>query len=319
VYRQSNYSGAASAVQTEGDWQNFEAIEADITPTAFGTATGWVGLAVRYVDANNYYFVTLRNDDIMELKRKLNGVVTTLAQTSVPVASNQLMHVRLSIDGTSLSVVMTSSLTERQELVAGDSSLSHGRAALFTDHTRADFDNLYVAPSAPLALLDALGDGPPFTPVGGQWQFGDRGFEQSDTSGLALAINGGVTDDQSVQTDVILDSFADTDPASWIGVVARYVDASNYYYVSLRSSNRLQIRKVVNGQTFILKDVPFTATPGTKYHVVFSALGNELTASVNGVVLARGVDADNSLPVGRFGFSTYRAAAAYTTAYVVQP
>lgn len=329
VYRQSSISTAATAVLTEGDWQYFESIEADITPRAFGTATGWAGLAVRYVDANNYYFVTLRNDDVMELKRKVNGVVTTLAQRSLPVASSMLLHLRLWIDGTTLTASLTSSLTNGQGLQASDSSLSHGRAALLTDHTRADFDNLYVTPTASVTLVnnEFEGDGSfprPSDYRGGKWQVqvvssSEVGLHQSDTSGTALAINGGVTDDQRIEADVTLDSLASTDPASWIGLVARFVDTRNYYYLSLRSSGRLQIRKVVNGQTFVLKDAPFTPTAGAKYHLTFAALGNELTASVNGAVLARGVDADDSLPVGRFGYSTYRATATFGSANVVQP
>ena len=45
--------------------------------------------------------------------------------------------------------------------------------------------------------------------------------------------------------------------------------------------------------------------------------GNELSASVGGVVLARAID--NSLTSGQVGFATYRAGASYTLVSADQP
>jgi len=61
----------------------------------------------------------------------------------------------------------------------------------------------------------------------------------------------------AINAHIRLDSFA-TPSGAWFGLLARYVDARNYYYLTVRSSNVLQIRKLVNGVTTQLKSVSFT-------------------------------------------------------------
>ena len=138
-------------------------------------------------------------------------------------------------------------------LQAEDASpLTHGRAGLVTHHASGDVDNVYVAPTAAKGLFyrewPLFDFGRPLTYGGGNWHEVGTGLQQSDTSGNAFAIvPGPAIDNQSVTTDAILGSFGSTNPVSWFGVVARYVDPRNYYYLSVRSSGQLQIRKVVNG------------------------------------------------------------------------
>ena len=155
---------------------------------------------------------------------------------------------------------------------------------------------------------------------GGQWAYDSsteyQGFRQTDTSGQAFAIKGEVMQDQSVAVSGRLDQFASTDPVSWYGVIARYADANNYYYLSARSSNQLQIRKVVNGVTTVLKAVSYTTVPGKYQTLTLTVIGNELTAMVGDVVMARAID--NDITEGRFGFGTYRASAGFTYIRVQQ-
>ena len=63
VLAQSASSGLALAVMTDGDWTDKQRVEADITPT-FGTG-GWVGLVARYVDADNYYYMRIRDNQTL--------------------------------------------------------------------------------------------------------------------------------------------------------------------------------------------------------------------------------------------------------------
>ena len=60
VYRQSSLAGDYRALLGNSDWIE-QSIEADIKPTAFSGSDRWAGLAVRYLDAPNYYYVTLRS------------------------------------------------------------------------------------------------------------------------------------------------------------------------------------------------------------------------------------------------------------------
>jgi hypothetical protein len=64
-----------------------------------------------------------------------------------------------------------------------------------------------------------------------------------------------------------------------LGAVLRWTNASNFYKAYITGSN-LVISKKVNGTITQLKSVAFTATPGISYTLLFSAVGNTLSASV---------------------------------------
>jgi hypothetical protein len=50
------------------------------TPTSWDLSTSYSGVAVRYVDDNNFYFAGIRSSGNFEIGRKLNGMTTILAQ-----------------------------------------------------------------------------------------------------------------------------------------------------------------------------------------------------------------------------------------------
>lgn len=324
LYRQSSTSGESFAVLTGSDWRDYQSIEADITPTAFDGADRYVGLAVRYVDAANNYFVTWRSSGVLALKREFNGEIITLAETPMPLALNVKHRLRLSIDeDDNLTVAIDGVL----ELIAHDSQIARGRAALLTYRARADFDNVYASATPPVNLnyndwvFYWYGFGRPFTEIGGNWEITGQndpeGLSQTTTTALALAFNGvGVVDDQSITANIRLDSFA-TQTGAWFGLLARYVDERNHYFLSIRSSNVLQIRKQVNGVTTVLKSVAYTAAPGAMHEYTFSVLGNELHAFVDGQLVATALD--DALPRGKYGMGTYRAAATWQDYLATQP
>ena len=51
----------------------------------------------------------------------------------------------------------------------------------------------------------------------------------------------------------------------WVGIAAHLVDERNYYYLTLRRSNQLSLRRVVNGSIQVLATVPqpVRRAPGT--------------------------------------------------------
>jgi len=273
---------------------------------------------VRYVDDNNFYFAAIRSNGDFQLGRKLNGATAILAHRALDVATLANHHINLSIWGSKLYAYV-----DRQNpLVVEDASLTHGSAALVTHRARANFDNTYVKPTAGLRLFSqeypVYVFGRELTYIGGHWDQPEAGLQQSDTSGKAFAIvPNPPIGDQAIRAVARLDSFGSTNPVSWFGLVARYVDPQNYYYLSVRSSNTLQIRKVVNGVGTVLKSVPFTVAPGDDHNYQFEVRGNELSATVGGVVLARAID--NSLTSGQVGFATYRAGASYSLVSAGQP
>jgi hypothetical protein len=315
--RQSSLAGDAQAWVPGIDWRDQQAVEADITPTAVDGADRWVGLAVRYVDANNHYYVTLRSSNVIQLKRKVAGAFATLAQAPLPFSLNARRHVQLIVNGNRLAV----NVDGTQRLTATDGSLTHGSVALLTYRARADFDNLHASPTVPfnLALKDMtdLNDtSRPFSQSGGSWTPIEGpdgeivGRAQTSTAGDVRAITGTATDDQVVRTRARLDAYGASGAGAWFGLIARWRGSGTHYYMTIRSTNRLEIRKQVAGAITTLVSVPFTAQPGRFYDLAFSVRRDELHAYVDGVLVAQA--ADTQIPDGQFGLGMYRTAATFS-------
>jgi hypothetical protein len=325
VYRQSSLAGEAQAVYTQSDWPLQQSIEADITPTAVSGADRWVGLAVRYVDANNHYYVTLRSSNRIQLRRKVAGAYVILDDSPLPFSLNTRRHVKLIADDGYIRVEVDG----MQRLVATDRTLTQGNVALLTYRARADFDNVYASPTAPYNLAykdytDVFDPGRPFTREGGTWDFSElpgsselAGLSQFSTAGDARAYIGTPTNDQSVEARVRLDTYNSSPQGAWFGLLARFVDARTHYYLTARSTNRLEIRRQVNGVATVLASVPFTATPGRFYDLKLTVLSDELRAYVDGALVAQAND--SQIREGQYGIATYRTAATFQRFEVNQP
>jgi hypothetical protein len=322
LYRQSAATVEAVAVLTDSDWSLYQSIETDVTPRAFNSSNSYVGLAVRYTDIANNYYVTWRSSNVIQLKRKVNGAFVTLAEKALALPLNSTHRLRLAVDGSFLTVDVDGA----QVLSATDTTFSHGSAALITNRTRADFDNVHASATAPLNLnfndwvFYWYGFGRNFAERGGNWEITGQedpeGLSQTDPNVLALAYNGVPIGDQVITANIRLDAYG-VSSSAWFGLLARYVDDNNYYFLSMRASNQLQIRKVVNGVVTVLRAVSYTAAPGAMHEYSFSVLGNELHAFVDGRLVATALD--DALPLGRYGMGTYRTTATWQDYVVDQP
>jgi hypothetical protein len=330
-YRQPTTSGATTAVVSGSDWSFYQSIDVRIQPGGLTLPGQWVGAALRYIDADNFYFVKISYDRL-SINRRLNGVNTELNSTPLNGAlltgtrfHDVHFHIRRSpcTECVGGSEELYATLDVGFFIFGTDNSLSHGSAALLTHEARADFDNLYVSPSNRYGLLfmNFLDKpGRPLETRGGTWteeNTGPYGVRQSDTSVLATAVGGAPIDDQRVRADVRLESFGSVSPVPWFGLLARYRDPMNYYSLSVRGSGQLQNRKLVNGVMTVLAAKPFTVNPGD-YHVYeLHAFGDQLQATVDRVVIATAQDSD--LPLGRHGVATYRTSAFFHSIIVDQP
>lgn len=312
VYRQSSLTGAAGSFITSIDWKN-QAIEADCKPTAIeGTGTDrWVGLVIRRTDENNYYYVTLRSTNRLEIKRMRNGAFVTLATAAVPFVRNRTYRLRLEAVGT----LVRAYVDGRMALQVHDTALTHGHAGLRMYKARADFDNVIVSQNPHLTLIEQRS---PYV-IEHQWKFetgswvadyssGNPKFVQSSTGG-ARAVSRVAADDQIVQVRATLDGFASGDGTRWFGVMARFADANNYYYVTVRRENTIALRKLVNGTIQVLDTAPFTVTNGGSYNLRLEAVGSSLRAYVNGTLLLQASDASHAR--GRYGMVMYGTATTY--------
>jgi hypothetical protein len=325
VLAQSAGTGLAVAVMSDSDWTDTQHVAADITP-AFG-AGSWVGLVARYVDADNYYSMRIRDNQMLEIYKRVNGVDTLLSEF---VLYNQLaptFRATLDVSGNRISASVQS-----MGVGAVDNSLTHGRGGVATFMARADFDDVHLTGTDIYSLFERQwGFGGSDYEIGmdvlsGDWAVLDdndpenssqTGLWQRDSSGNAVAVIGEPVPNQDITARMNLTSYAASSQGAWFGLLARYVDARNHYYVTVRSTGQIQIRKMVNGVITVLATSNFTAVPGRYYNVRFVVINDQLHLYVDNLRVASAHDHD--LTLGRYGIATYRAAANWDTFSVLQP
>jgi hypothetical protein len=326
VFHQSSLTGSGVALLAGSDWTH-QSVQADIRPTAFSGADRWFGLATRYADSGNHYYVTLRSSGTLQLRRMRNGVFQTLDSASLNVNANQNYRVRLESVGSRHRVYVDGVL----KLDAFDSTLTRGQAALLTYRTAADFDNVLVTPNARTLIYDNDLDGAHcsvFTLETGLQESGTPAWDcenylggylrQASAAGIARAALGPVTGEQIVESRLTPEDFAAGGTQDkWLGVMTRYTDASNYYYLVLRSSNRVSLRKLVDGQITELATASFTVAEGGWHTLRLEAIGDRLRGFVDGVQLLEAEDAAH--PTGISGIATYRTVGRFDYLRVTQP
>jgi hypothetical protein len=141
-------------------------------------------------------------------------------------------------------------------------------------------------------------------------------YRQNLISGGPRTVNGGMTGDQIVSVTVRPIAF-NSAGNGWVGVMARYTDNFNNYFLMLHQSGRASLRKRVNGVYTLIEEVPFTVTRNTTYRVRIEAIGSSLRVYVNERLLAEGVDAD--LTTGRYGLVTFNATADFDNFRAIRP
>jgi hypothetical protein len=240
------------------------------------------------------------------------------------VAINTDYRLRLEAAGDRLRVFVNGV----QVLEAHDGALRHGRAALITYRAKADFDNVVVTPSPSTTIYaDRFNNfnsvdwdetpmgawiAPAFDDLGGGPSFGMR---QNSVAGDARIAIGVPTNDQVVQFTAIPRSFAGSD--RWFGVMARFVDASNYYYMTVRSSNTVSLRKLTNGAVTVLATAPLPVSADTSYVLRLEAVGSQLRGYVNGRLLVEATDTTHAR--GKGGAVMYKTSADFINYRAYQP
>jgi hypothetical protein len=320
VYRQTAIAAVARAVLDASDYTS-QAIEADLRPIAFGTAGSGLGLATRYQGPDNFFEAVLRGSGRVELRRMAAGSARVLASAAFPVVSGRNYRVRLESVGTLHRVLIDGRL-----IVDADSAgPSHGRAALITDRALAEFDNVVSSPTLFTTMYanDFESAAGPWTHTGlGFWNRRSGGstvYSQSSVAGDARASIGVPADDQIVRVRARLDTFASPSGTQerWFGVMARHVDDDNFYFLALRSSNFVSLRRMVNGNVTTLATRSLSVNPGTWYDLRLDAIGDSLRAYVNGNLLLEAADGTHA--TGNSGPVMFKAATDYDDFISYQP
>jgi hypothetical protein len=305
VYRQSSLAGDAGAIHAAD--MTDQSVGADIRLNAVNGADRWVGLMTRYTDASNHYYVTLRDSNVIVLKRMVNGVYTDLGSATINVAPGQTFHINIESSGSHHAVDV-----DGQRIIrAYDRSLTHGHAGLRMYKAAADFDNVVVSPGPVSNLVYA-----DRATMGGNWTGTITNFQQTTVGATARRTSGVPREDQVVQASIAVNSFANGG-SPWVGLIARYEDAGNYYYVTARKNNQLSLRKLTNGAITELDTVPFTITPHTFFVLRLEAIGDRLRVYVNDELRIERTGAE--VVAGKVGVMTYLAAASFGAYAAYEP
>jgi hypothetical protein len=305
VFRQSSLGGDAGAVFSTS--LTHQSVSADIRPTAFNGPDRWFGLMTRYADNANYYYVTVRSSGLISLRRMYRGAVTQLASLPLDVSAGQHYRITLESSGSYHAVYVDGVLIMQRY----DKGLRSGRPGLRTFRTAADFDNVVVSPGPQASLVYTQS-----ASVGGSWSGTATQIQQSSVDGNALRVTGHPREDQVVQSLLTVRSFAPTG-SPWVGLVARYVDANNYYYVTARKGNQLSLRRVSNGAVSVLGTVNHPVTAGGTFVLRLEAIGDRLRVYVNDELKLERAGAQ--VVAGKVGLATYRATATFDAYTAYEP
>jgi hypothetical protein len=104
----------------------------------------------------------------------------------------------------------------------------------------------------------------------------------------------------------------------WVGIAAHVVDERNYYYVTLRRSNELSLRRMVDGKVQVIATVPQAIVTGLWYDLRLEIVGTNIRAYVNGDLKISAKDPAMT-GGGRNALLMYKAAADFVTVVAYQP
>ncbi|GAB3439308.1 hypothetical protein GCM10027436_21340 [Actinophytocola sediminis] len=174
-----------------------------------------------------------------------------------------------------------------------------------------------VAP-APSAQAETLftdtfedGDLAGWTTSGGSWSVATDGTpsaRQSGNSGDARALAGSSSwTDYAVQARVKALSFNGSD--RFVALLARAQSATSYYYLSVRSGNTVQLKKLVDGRGSTLASAALTVSTNSWYTLRIEVSGSTLRGYVDGNLVATATDSQFSS--GQTGLATFNATASF--------
>jgi hypothetical protein len=331
VYAQTDTSADARSVLSGTNWTN-QVIQVDVKPTAFNGTDRWFGVFGRYRDSSNYYYLILRSSGIVDLKKIVGGTASSLLASppAYTVAANTTYRLKLTLNGTSLTGTVstwntsTNTWTNTVTVNATDGAIASGRAAIGMFKAAAQYNNVLATPNtAPTNLFgDDFEDGNAtgWTTTGGTWSVVSSGgslvYRQTTTSGgyHSLAGSTGWTD-QIVEVDAKGVSFNGT--AKFFGIIARHLDANNYYYFILRNSNVIELKKYDAGVQSLLDSAAFTVSTTPIYDLRLDAIGPTLNAYINGRLVLEAQDSTN--PAGQMGVKIFDASAEFDNVLVTRP
>lgn len=142
VYRQTNMTGAAGAY-TGNVASTDQAVEMTLRVTATLDSTDrWAGPIARYTSENSYYYMTIRENGVAELKKVQGGTPSLLDSVPITFSTSTTYDVKLEVVGTTINGYINGQLVlEAQD--AG-TTVTAGRAGVRMFKAAAEVDDVLV-------------------------------------------------------------------------------------------------------------------------------------------------------------------------------
>jgi hypothetical protein len=139
VYQQSGTSSDARARGGSTGWTNYT-VTLRAKPTAVNGTNRFVAVLARAQSATSYYYLALRSNNTVELKKLVNGSSTTLASAGVPFTLNTWYTLSLEVSGNTLRGTVNGGTA----LTATDTQFASGQVGVATFNASARFDDVVV-------------------------------------------------------------------------------------------------------------------------------------------------------------------------------
>lgn len=140
VFQQGGASSDARARAGSTGWTDYT-VTARVKPTAVNGSNRFVAVLARVQSATSYYYLALRSNNTVELKKLVNGTSTTLASAGATFSLNTWYTLSLEVSGGTLR----GSVNGAAPLTATDTQFASGQAGLATFNASARFDDVAVA------------------------------------------------------------------------------------------------------------------------------------------------------------------------------
>ena len=104
------------------------------------TSAGWFGLLARWVDAHTYYYLAVRSNGRLDIRKKVNGTITVLKSVPFAATPGTYYRFKFAVVGNELHAYVN------DVFVAGaiDSAITKGQYGIGTSGSAATFQNFTV-------------------------------------------------------------------------------------------------------------------------------------------------------------------------------
>lgn len=310
VLQQTSRDGDAGAYVAGMDWTD-QSIQADVRVLE-SDDKGWFGMVVRRSDPANYYYVTVRGSKLIQLRRMVDGTFEEIASAPFTFEGNRFYRLRLEAVGTWLRAYVDGKLL----VEARDTTHEHGQAGIQMYKASVEYDNIVITPNPQVLIAADRFDSElerRWSTIDGHWYVawdeatGRSYYHQAAAAETARAVTGVSVAEQIVQVRARAETFAA--PNAWLGLIGRYQDGNNYYYVALGADGTVSLCKLEGGVTTVLATASLDISPSVWYTLRLELVRDALRVYVDDRFILQAHD--TTFAEGRYGLATSGTVAKY--------